>query len=87
LRIQTYKETNMRYQLAPLFVRPWTLNGITPRLIENHYELNYGDALRRLNAISAELEALDPATTPTETINRLKRDETAALNSTLMHEL
>lgn len=37
----------MRYQLAPLFVRPWTLNGITPRLIENHYELNYGDALRR----------------------------------------
>ena len=63
------------------------MNGITPRLIENHYELNYGDALRRLNAISAELEALDPATTPTETINRLKRDETAALNSTLMHEL
>src|SRR5262245_54974776 len=77
----------MQYHIAPLFVRPWTLNGITPRLIENHYELNYGDALRRLNAISAELEALDPAKTPIETINRLKRDEAAALNSTLLHEL
>src|ERR671910_461428 len=77
----------MQYHIAPLFCRPWTLNGITPRLIESHYETNYGDALRRLNAVTAELEALDPATTPAETINRLKRDEAAALNSTLLHEL
>jgi Fe-Mn family superoxide dismutase len=77
----------MTYRLAPLFCRPWTLNGITPRLIESHYETNYGEALRRLNAVSQELAALDPATAPAETINRLKRDETAALNSTLLHEL
>ena len=32
----------MPYRLAPLFCRPWTLNGITPRLIESHYENNYG---------------------------------------------
>ena len=42
----------MRYHLAPLFCRPWTLNGITPRLIESHYENNYGGALHRLNAIT-----------------------------------
>ena len=77
----------MQYRLAPLFCRPWTLNGITPRLIESHYERNYGGELRRLNAISRELEALDPATTPPEAIARLKRDEAAALNSTLLHEL
>src|SRR5258707_13822321 len=77
----------MQYQLAPLFCRPWTLNGITPRLIESHYERNYGGELRRLNAISRELEALDPATAPPETIARLKRDEAAALNSILLHEL
>jgi Fe-Mn family superoxide dismutase len=63
------------------------LNGITPRLIESHYEGNYGSALRRLNAITEELEALDPATTSAEVVNRLKRDEAAALNSTLLHEL
>ncbi len=77
----------MQYHLAPLFCRPWTLNGITPRLIESHYEGNYGSALRRLNTITAELEALDPATAPPGALNRLKRDEAIALNSTLLHEL
>ena len=77
----------MQYHLAPLFCRPWTLNGITPRLIESHYEGNYGSALRRLNAITEELAALDPVTTSAEVVNRLKRDEAAMLNSTLLHEL
>jgi len=77
----------MQYQLAPLFCRPWTLNGISPRLIESHYETNYGGALRSLNALTAELEALDPETTSAATINRLKQEQTAALNSTLLHEL
>ena len=77
----------MQYHLAPLFCRPWTLNGITPRLIESHYEGNYGSALRRLNVITEELGALDPATTSPEIVNRLKRDEAALLNSTLLHEL
>ena len=77
----------MQYRLAPLYCRPWTLNGITPRLIESHYERNYGGELRRLNAISRELESLDPATAPPGALVRLKRDEAAALNSTLLHEL
>jgi superoxide dismutase, Fe-Mn family len=76
-----------KYQIAPLFCRPWTLNGISPRLIESHYEHNYGGALNQLNAIASELESLDPSTTPVEVINRLKRDELTALNSTLLHEL
>jgi Fe-Mn family superoxide dismutase len=76
-----------QYQLAPLFCRPWTLNGITPKLIESHYEGNYGSALRKLNALTAELEALDPATAPPGAINRLKRDQALVLNSTLLHEL
>src|SRR4030081_1669574 len=77
----------MNYRLAPLFCRPWTLNGISPRLIESHYENNYGSALNRLIAITAELGLLDPGTTPPDVLSRLKRDETAALNSTLLHEL
>ena len=42
----------MRYQLSPIFCRPWLLNGLSQRLIESHYENNYGGALRRLNAIT-----------------------------------
>ena len=77
----------MDYRIAPLFCRPWTLNGISPRLIESHYEHDYGGAVARLNAISSELATLDPATTPGDAISRLKRDQIAALNSTLLHEV
>ena len=77
----------MRYKIAPLFCRPWTVNGISPRLIESHHENNYGNALHRLNGIAAELAQLDPATTPPAVIHRLKRDEAVLLNSTLLHEL
>jgi Fe-Mn family superoxide dismutase len=75
------------YSVAPLFCRPWTLNGISPRLIESHYEHNYGGAVARLNALAQELAGLDLAATPPDVISRLKRDEVAALNSTLLHEL
>ena len=77
----------MRYQIAPLFCRPWTLLGIKRELIESHYENNYGGAFARLNTISEELAALDPATTPPDVIRRLKQDEAAALNSLALHEI
>lgn len=77
----------MEYQIAPLFCRPWTLNGISPRLIESHYEHIYGEAINRLNGITRELEALDAGTAPADVINRLKRDQFTELNSTLLHEL
>jgi superoxide dismutase, Fe-Mn family len=77
----------MRYHLKPIFCRPWLLNGLSLKLIESHYENNYGGALRRLNAISEQLEALDFANTPAYFVNSLKREELIALNSTLLHEL
>jgi superoxide dismutase, Fe-Mn family len=77
----------MVYRISPLFCRPWTLNGITPRLIESHYENNYGTALNRLNAVVRELEALDRRTSPAQIIGRLNREQAALLNSTLLHEL
>lgn len=77
----------MRYQLKPIFCRPWLLNGLSVKLIESHYENNYGGALRRLNAITEQLESLDFAKTPGYVLNGLKREELVALNSTLLHEL
>ena len=77
----------MRYRISPLFCRPWTLNGISPRLIESHYENNYGAALNRLNAVTRELETLDSRPSPAQVISRLNRERAALLNSTLLHEL
>src|SRR5438445_6510196 len=82
---------DMRYHLKQIHCRPWTLNGLSLKLIESHYENNYennyGGALRRLNAITEQLESLDFAKTPSYVINGLKREELIALNSTLLHEL
>jgi Fe-Mn family superoxide dismutase len=77
----------MKYQLKQIYCRPWTLSGLSLQLIESHYENNYGGALRRLNAITEQLESLDIVSTPGHVINGLKREELVALNSTLLHEL
>src|ERR671936_666331 len=77
----------MRYAIKPIHCRPWLLSGLSVPLIESHYENNYGGALRRLNAITEQLESLDFAKTPAHVLNGLKREELIALNSTLLHEL
>lgn len=77
----------MRYQLKQIYCRPWTLSGLSLKLMESHYENNYGGALRRLNAITEQLESLDFEKTPGHVINGLKREELVALNSVLLHEL
>ena len=77
----------MRYQLKQIYCRPWLLSGLSLKLMESHYENNYGGAVRRLNAITEQLESLDWAKTPGHVINGLKREELIALNSTLLHEL
>jgi Fe-Mn family superoxide dismutase len=77
----------MRYSLKQIHCRPWLLNGLSLKLIESHYENNYGGAMRRLNAITEQLEKLDFAATPPFVLNGLKREQLVALNSTLLHEL
>ena len=77
----------MKYQLKQIHCRPWTLNGLSLKLIESHYENNYGGALRKLNAITEQLESLDYAKTPGYVLSGLKRDELIVLNSTVLHEL
>jgi len=49
---------DMRYQLTPINTRPWLLDALSLRLIESHYENQYGGALRRLNAITEQLDSL-----------------------------
>jgi superoxide dismutase, Fe-Mn family len=76
----------MRQQIAPIPVRPWTLNGLSERLIVSHYENNYGAAVRTVNAVRTELAALD-AEAPGHRIRALKREELIAMGSVALHEL
>ncbi len=77
----------MPYHIAPMFVSPWTLNGIPVRLIESHYEHDYGSALALLNAVTEELQGLDVRATRPAVVGRLGEERVALLNSVLLHEL
>ena len=58
------KEDQMPYQMKPLSCDPTPIKGMSERLIVSHYENNYGGAVNRLNAITAQLAELDFAKTP-----------------------
>ena len=45
----------MQQEIAPIAVRPSTLNGISEQMVVSHYENNCGNAVRTLNAIRREL--------------------------------
>jgi len=63
------------------------LKGLSDRLIASHHTNNYGGAVKRLNAIRAQLLPLDFATAPGFQLSGLKREELVATNSMLLHEL
>ena len=71
----------MPYEVKPLACDPTAINGMSERLIVSHYENNYGGAVKRLNAITAQLAELDFAKAPVFLINGLKREELIAMNS------
>ena len=77
----------MTYTMKPLSCDPKRLKGLSEKLIVSHYENNYGGAVKRLNAITAQLASLDFASAPVFVINGLKREELIAANSMILHEL
>jgi Fe-Mn family superoxide dismutase len=77
----------MTYEMKPLLCNPAKLKGFSEKLIVSHYENNYSGAVKRLNAITAQLESLDFSSAPVFVINGLKREELIASNSMILHEL
>src|SRR2546427_1284974 len=78
--------TAMQQEIPPIAVRPWTLNGISERMLVSHSENNYGGAVRTLNAVRAELAALEGGA-PGYRLRALKREELIAMGSVALHEL
>src|SRR5256885_5199656 len=80
------RTSTVQLEISPIAVRPWTLNGISERMIVSHYENNYGGAVRTLNALRNELAGL-PTGMPGHRIRALKREELIAMGSVALHEL
>jgi len=77
----------VEYAMKKLPFDPAKVPGLSEKLLTSHYENNYGGAVRRLNAITAQLAALDVASAPVFVVNGLKREELIATNSMIIHEL
>jgi Fe-Mn family superoxide dismutase len=76
----------MNCQMKPLACDPAKLAGLSEKLIVSHYENNYGGAVKRLNAITAQLAEIDVTSAPVFVLNGLKREELIAANSVILHE-
>src|SRR5215468_11182069 len=77
----------MDARLVDLPFDPTTLHGLSEKLLRSHHQNNYGGAVKRLNAIRAQLRELSPGTAAGFQLNGLKREELIATNSMLLHEL
>lgn len=78
--------TAVTYEIKPLPFDPSRVKGMSEKLLVSHYENNYSGAVKRLNAIGAQLASIDYATAPTFLVNGLKREELIAANSMILHE-
>lgn len=79
--------TAMAPSILPLPFAAGNLRGLSERLLQSHHQNNYAGAVKRLQAIRAQLAALDWEAAPGFVINGLKREELIAANSMTLHEL
>jgi Fe-Mn family superoxide dismutase len=75
------------FEIKPLGVDPARVAGLSEALIRSHYDNNYAGAVRRLNAITAELARTSAPELPNFLLNGLKREQLVAMNSAILHEI
>ena len=87
--VEAFAQTapKVEYAIKKLPFDPSKIKGLSEKLLVSHYENNYSGAVKRLNAITAQLASLDMASAPVFVVNGLKREELIAANSMIIHEL
>jgi superoxide dismutase, Fe-Mn family len=72
---------------VPLPFDPKTLNGLSVKLIQSHWENNYGGAVKALNTLRSRLtQALNDAATHPYVYTGLKREQLLRTGSVVLHE-
>jgi superoxide dismutase, Fe-Mn family len=93
--VDAAEETKMstkafEYQHSPVALpfEAKALKGISEKLIQSHWENNYGGAIKALNTVRSRLtQALNDANTPPYIYNGLKREQLIRTGSVVLHEL
>lgn len=82
------KSFEAEHALVPLPFAPNKLNGISEKLIQSHWENNYGGSVKALNASRKKLaEALAAKDVPPFVYGGLKRENLMRTGSVVLHEL
>ncbi|MBX5461824.1 MAG: twin-arginine translocation signal domain-containing protein [Steroidobacteraceae bacterium] len=77
-----------RHSPVPLPFNAKSLKGLSEKLIQSHWENNYGGAVKALNTVRSRLsQALNDANTPPYIYNGLKREQLIRTGSVVLHEL
>ena len=71
----------------PLTFNPERIPGLSAKLLTTHHDEHYVAVVKRLNAIEEQLVKTDFANISPAELAKLKREEHAAYNSTILHEL
>jgi Fe-Mn family superoxide dismutase len=97
LRLEAQQKKEQDQQIAsantptlraqPLTFNPERIPGLSAKLLTTHHDEHYADAVKRLNAIEEQLVKTDFANITPHELAKLKREEHAAYNSTILHEL
>jgi superoxide dismutase, Fe-Mn family len=73
---------------VPLPFDAKSLKGLSEKLIQSHWENNYGGAVKALNTLRGRLtQALNDANTPPYVYTGLKREQLIRTGSVVLHEL
>lgn len=72
---------------VPLPFDPAALRGISARLIQSHWENNYGGASKALNTVRSKLSQALGADTPPYVYTGLKREQAIRTGSVVLHEM
>jgi Fe-Mn family superoxide dismutase len=77
-----------QHAAVPLPFNAGSLKGLSEKLIQSHWENNYGGSVRALNAVRTRLsQALADPDTPPYVYNGLKREQLFRTGSVVLHEL
>ena len=76
-----------RHAPLPLPFKPDALAGLSERLVQSHWENNYGGAVKALNVVRGRLRAaLQDADLPPYVYDGLKREQLLRTGSVVLHE-
>lgn len=85
--VQTSSAFTSQAEPKPLTFDPARLNGLSERLIQSHWENNYGGSVRALAAVKQQLAAAQATPdTPAYIYNDLKREHLLRTGSVVLHE-